>query len=568
MLSSLGMEDLLARVRRYASRYGLLTAGGTVVVGVSGGPDSLALLHLLRRLSPELGLSLHVAHLNHSLRGSMADEDAQFVAGLAERWGLPYTLGHVDVRSLAAGRSLEEAARQARYRFLAEAARGTGAAEDAAPLAGSAGRTIAVGHNADDQAETVLMHFLRGAGVAGLRGMLPRTALGDYRLGLPGEGQLWLVRPLLGTPRRDIEVYCAENDLEPRFDRSNEDVTFYRNRLRHELLPLLEGYNPAIRKLLAHTAAVMAGDGEILRTSLEAAWRQVIMSADPGEVLLDLPKWRELKLGLQRATLREAIHILRHELRDINWEHVERAVWLAREGRTGQSATLSGGLVLQIGYCSLRVAEEFRAAKSRGVGGAKSRGVGGAKSRGVGGGEPRTLEEQLLSAPGVTRLDGGWRVIVRLEEGFHPRSPTVAGADGASGVAMESRAPESRALGGVGGVGGRERRWEAWLDAEVVGTSPVLRPRRPGDRFQPRGLGGHSMKLNEFMINEKVPRDARAGWPLLEGAYGLAWVCGLRVDERAAARPESQRVWHVRFVRDIEASDEQQTSVFLAGSGS
>jgi tRNA(Ile)-lysidine synthetase-like protein len=135
----------------------------------------------------------------------------------------------------------------------------------------------------------------------------------------------------------------------------------------------------------------------------------------------------------------------------------------------------------------------------------------------------------------VTRLDGGWRVIVRLEEGFHPRSPTVAGADGASGVAMESRAPESRAFGGVGG---REGRWEAWLDAEAVGARLVLRPRQPGDRFQPRGLGGHSMKLNEFMINEKVPRDARAGWPLLEGAHGLAWVC-----------------------------DEQQTSVFLAGSG-
>jgi tRNA(Ile)-lysidine synthase len=218
MLSSLGMEDLLARVRRYARRYGLLAAGETVVVGVSGGPDSLALLHLLRRLSAELGLSLRVAHLNHGLRGAMADEDASFVASLAASWGLPCTVGQMDVRSTAAGRSLEEAARQARYRFLAE-------------VAGAAAGTIAVGHNADDQAETVLMHFLRGTGVAGLRGMLPRTALADYRLGIPAKGQLWLVRPLLGVPRRDIEVYCAKNELEPRFDRSNEDLTFFRNRL-------------------------------------------------------------------------------------------------------------------------------------------------------------------------------------------------------------------------------------------------------------------------------------------------------------------------------------------------
>jgi len=544
MLSSPRMEDLLARVRRYASRYGLLPAGETVVVGVSGGPDSLALLHLLRRLSPELGLSLHVAHLNHGLRGSMADEDAQFVAGLAEAWGLPCTVGQVDVQSLAAGRSFEEAARQARYRFLAE-------------VAGASTGTIAVGHNADDQAETVLMHFLRGAGVAGLRGMLPRTVLADYRFGLPVQGQFWLVRPLLGASRQDIEVYCAENALEPRFDPSNEDVTFYRNRLRHELLPLLEGYNPAIRKLLAHTAEVMAGDGEVLRTSLEVAWQRVTLHSGPGEVSFDLPKWRELKVGLQRATLREAIHVLRHELRDVNWEHVERAVWLAREGRTGQSATLPGGLALQIGYRSLRVAVE-----SRGVGGAESRGVGGVAE--IDGGEPRTPEALLLKAPGVTPLAGGWRVIVRMEEGFHPGSPTTVVADGVSEVAVKFQPSESRILCGVGGKVGR---WEAWLDAEAVGARLVLRPRWPGDRFQPRGLGGHTMKLNEFMINEKVPRDVRAGWPLLEGEYGLAWVCGLRVDERAAARPDSQRVWHVRFVRDVEASNDPQSPAPLAGMG-
>ena len=165
------MDDLLPRVRRFAQRYGLFAPGETVVVGVSGGPDSLCLLHLLRRLVPELRVWLHVAHLNHGLRGFEADADAAFVADLADCWGLPCTIGRADVAALAEqGRlSLEEAARQARYRFLAEVAETGGA------------RTVAVAHNADDQAETVLMHFLRGSGVAGLRGMLPRTLLQDYR---------------------------------------------------------------------------------------------------------------------------------------------------------------------------------------------------------------------------------------------------------------------------------------------------------------------------------------------------------------------------------------------------
>ena len=495
MLSSYGMEDLLVPVRRYASRYGLLQSSKTVVVGVSGGPDSLALLHLLRELSRESGLSLHVAHLNHGLRGSAAEEDARFVADLAARWNLPCTLGQVDVRSSAAGCSVEEAARLARYRFLAETA-----AEAEAGI-------IAVGHNADDQAETVLMHLLRGAGVAGLRGMLPRTLLADYRLGLPLAGQLWLERPLLSIPRREIEAYCAAHGMKPRFDRSNEDLTFYRNRLRHELLPLLEGYNPAIGRVLAHTAAVMAGEAEILQASLDTAWQQVTLPSGPDEVLLDLSRWRALQLGLQRSTLREAIRVLRRELRDINGQHVERAVWLAREGETGQSATLTNGLALQIGYHSLRISAEGEPWRTQ---------------------VPLIAEDVALRVPGETLLSGGWRVIVRPEQ--------------------------------PGAVAGVEKGWEARLDAQAVGRRLRLRPRRPGDRFQPQGLGGHSVKLNEFMIDRKVCRDDRAGWPLLEGESGLAWVCGLRVDERAAVRAGTEAVWHVVFVPDSQPSHAERTA--------
>ena len=164
--------DLLNQVRQTIERNRLLSPGETVVVGVSGGPDSLCLLHLLCRLRDEYDLRLHVAHLHHGLRGYDADADAEFVRALAAGWQLPCTVEYADVPTLACEHRLavEEAARRARYTFLARVAGAVGA------------QTIAVGHNADDQAETVLMHYLRGSGLAGLRGMLPVISLEDYRL--------------------------------------------------------------------------------------------------------------------------------------------------------------------------------------------------------------------------------------------------------------------------------------------------------------------------------------------------------------------------------------------------
>ena len=183
---------LATEVRRAIQRHKLIDPAETVVVGVSGGPDSLCLLHVLYQLAPDLSLRLHVAHLNHGLRGAEADADAAFVQKMAAGWGLPVSIERVDVAALAqqAGMSLEEAARHARYSFLAGVARRVGA------------RIIAVGHTADDQAETVLMHFLRGSGLAGLRGMQPASGLGFWtpkaELGT-GTSAAILVRPLLSV---------------------------------------------------------------------------------------------------------------------------------------------------------------------------------------------------------------------------------------------------------------------------------------------------------------------------------------------------------------------------------
>ena len=357
---------LVARVRDAIVQHRLAMPGEMVVVGVSGGPDSLCLLHVLRRLSSELALNLHVAHLNHQMRGEDASADAAFVARLAAEWSLPVTIESADVPALARAEklALEEAARRARYAFLARVAGQVSA------------RTIAVAHNADDQTETVLMHWLRGSGLAGLRGMLPSTPMADLRLEVGDWASaaashtsstespvsdfqsLTLVRPLLAIPRADIEAYCARHSLQPRFDRSNLDTTYFRNRLRHELIPLLETYNVNIREVLRRSASVIAADYELLRKQVDETWEQVVRTESDRAVIIDLAAWRALPLASRRSMIREAIHRLRRALRNIDFVHVEHAVEILASGETGAQATLPRGLVLTIGYDTIIVADQ------------------------------------------------------------------------------------------------------------------------------------------------------------------------------------------------------------------
>lgn len=491
------MSDLRARIARYTIRHNLLQPGQSVVVGVSGGADSVCLLHLLAALSAEWQLRLTVAHLHHGLRGADADADALFVAELARSWELPCVVEQINVAALARENrlSVEEAARQARYAFLARVAAGQ-----------SAGR-IAVAHHADDQAETVLMHFLRGSGVAGLRGMLPLMPLSDYR-GLAsesaGEDAPCLIRPLLGITRAEIEAYCAENGLVWRTDASNADTRHYRNRLRHELLPILREYNPRIDEVLTRTAEVMAGDAEVLETLAEDEFAELAILSLPDVVAFEQERLSQLPIGLQRSLIRMAVHQLRQNLRDIGLARVERAVEVARFGADGDAATIAAGLELRVDRGLAQIGPE--------------------------GALPRPLHAQIrphvnapvaLPAPGVLALDGGWQVeTTPLERAELP--------------ADWEQNPDP---------------WTAYLDADAVGDELTLRPRRPGDRFRPHGLGGHSARVNEFMINEKLPAGERADWPLLAGKGGIAWVCGLRIDETAAVTPSTQRIWRVRFRR-------------------
>lgn len=298
---------MLERVRQTIRRYELLEPGDKVVVGVSGGPDSLVLLHILCILREEFCCTLHVAHLNHCLRPDAAD-DAEYVRKVAAEWGLEATIEGRDVAAYQRTRhlSLEEAAREVRYSFLKEVAAVVGATK------------IAVGHQADDQAETVLLNLLRGSGLTGLKAMVPRR------------GQI--IRPLLFISRKEIEEYCHRQGINPRRDFTNEDLSLQRNKIRHLLLPFLaREFNPAIIRALSRTAVILQEEEEILAGLAKEAFNSLLKEKDVDKKLvLNRQKMLTMPAGLQRRVLRLAASALG---RAVDFEQVERAREVAlREG--------------------------------------------------------------------------------------------------------------------------------------------------------------------------------------------------------------------------------------------
>jgi tRNA(Ile)-lysidine synthase len=306
-------------------RHGMFRPGDRVIVAVSGGPDSVALLDLLAALAPTLRLELHVAHLDHGWRGRAAAADAGFVRRLALRLGLPVTVGHVPPATWKrrAGRqsSREARARDLRYAFLVETARAVGA------------RRIALGHTRDDQAETLLLNLLRGSGGRGLGGIRPvRDDL--------------FVRPLIETRRRDLLAWLKRRRLRYRVDATNRDLALTRNRVRRSLIPLLERrFNPRVVDLLARTAGLLRDDEAVLEAIAGEALDKAAGRRQRGRIDLRAAAIRPLPAALQRRVLRRAVAEVRGDLRRITARQIEACRDLL-EHRPGRGRPLSGGVDL------------------------------------------------------------------------------------------------------------------------------------------------------------------------------------------------------------------------------
>ena len=464
-------------------------AGGasSLVVAVSGGPDSMALLHALLHLRGRLGLSLRGAHLDHGLRGDAGAADAAFVVDVFDAAGVPYDVEKAEVGTYRAAHrlSLEQAARDVRYAFLARVYREHGA--DA----------VALGHTADDQVETILMHIVRGSGLTGLRGM---EASSTRRV---GGTEVRFVRPLLGLPRSDTEAHCRALGLRPRTDESNRSPEFTRNRIRTELLPLLEELNPSVRDALLRLSTAAARELAWLDKETGRVWEDIAEMRE-NRVALDRRAFGRLPMALRTHLLRRSVTAVKGDLEGIHLRHVDDMTRLL-DGPAGRAIDLPGGLRFHVGYGEAVVARADVELCPL----------------------PRLDGEHTLTAPGETRV-GGWLVSVGMVD--NPGADALRDAGDGCGASFHG-IPVPR------------------LSPGAISGGIVLRARRPGDRFHPLGAPG-SKKLKDFMVDAKVPASWRDRIPLLVTPRGIAWVAGWRIAEWCRVTPEDQQVVEVSLRAD------------------
>jgi tRNA(Ile)-lysidine synthase len=440
-----------------------LTRDRPIIAGVSGGPDSLCLMNVLRKA----GYRIIVAHFNHKLRPD-ADADANIVEQTAARLNIASVIQSGDVRLFADAEklSIEESARIMRYRFLMEQAHHFHA------------QAVAVGHTADDQVETVLMHFIRGAGLAGLKGMNYRTIIKMFDPEIP------IVRPLLDTWREETIVYCGVNGFRPRHDPSNASLDFFRNRLRHLLIPTLESYNPRFRDVLWRTSRSLSADHEILSEFLDGIWKECVVQENPDFIAFDVAVLNKQSVGLQRNLIRRATEILHPEDADINFAALERASSFIAESHQRARMDLPGGIhLLRERMLIYVIAGDATLPIER---------------------WPQMPDDDTaisLKIPGSVTLSGGWKLSC---ERWNIAS-----------LAMEQ-------------AKSNDDPFQVWLDAKGISDALELRGRQDGDRFEPFGMDGHEVKISDFFINVKLPQRARDRWPLLCMGERVVWVPGYR----------------------------------------
>lgn len=460
----MSLVDLLAQT---IHSYRLIPPGACVLVAVSGGADSLALLHGLWALHPHLGFSPVVATFDHGLRGAAGATDADFVAALAAQYGLPVVRGVADAGALEALiriHGVEGGARAARYEFLSRAAHQAGADR------------VATGHHAGDQAETVLLHLLRGTGLRGLGGMNPLSAF-------PGDLALALIRPLLTATRAEIMRYCAQHHLTPRADVTNDDPAFLRNQIRHDVLPRLAAINPQIEAALNRLADNARTDDAFIESQLDAFIESAV-ARSAGRWHIDRDAFDRLHPALKRRCIARAAADLGGM---IDHAHILAAI------EADHKLSLPRGLTLRIEAGALWL--EQADAPPLPIAGPTL--------------PPDTT--LALTVPGITRLpQSSW--VLHLSDQPLP---------GAAALAIPP-------------------------DATLT-----LRTRRPGDRFAPPGLGGHTQKLKQWLSDHKVPHPTRARLPLLVADDAIAafqldtrWI----IDARRFPSASSSRIIYAIFI--------------------
>lgn len=492
------------RVEETIDRYTIFKDGERVLVAVSGGVDSVVLLDILHLLSVERGLELIVAHLDHGLRGEDSREDARFVAESARGKGLQVICKRIDLRACSerARRGLEETGRFLRHRFLLRTANKVGATK------------IALGHTQNDRAETFLFNLIRGTGPTGLVGMGPfgLRPVGLRPVGLRSASlqqvtgckeDVTVVRPLIEVSREEIIAYARSRNLPWREDCTNQDVAFSRNRIRHQILPLLQEMNPRVLQALIRTADLIGEEQRVLDDLLTPLWGEIVIGEEEGRIVLHRGRLADCSAGLQALLLRRGIAQARGIADGI------------ADGIAADGGNLQGIAKVHIDALRRLVASP-RAHGQLDLPGLSAR---------------VQMDELVLggSRPAAVHLPETTLKLGRTD------IPVL-------GISLD--------LAIVDWDGERASLVKESSDLEVADAKQVtfplsLRSRRTGDRFAPLGLGG-TKKLQDFLIDTGVPYYERDLVPLLCDQERIIWVVGLRLSDAVRITPTTSRVLIMR----------------------
>lgn len=488
-------KKVLEKVVSAIKDYSMLSGGETVLVGFSGGPDSTALLHLLTVVAKQLPISLYAIYVDHLLRPGETPGEISFCEDLCKRLNVNFITKPLK-EHLKGHPNLQARLRELRYETFEETAAEVGASK------------VALAHNKDDQAESVVINFLRGSSLAGLAGIPP--VRGKF------------IRPIIDVTRSEIEDYLGFNNLGSMLDSSNLKTDYLRNKIRHSLLPVLRQYNPGIVDTLARNAAIIRDDNEFLELETVKKTMTLISRRTKSKVELFHMPMKTMKTCLVRRVIKLALKgDLKHSgaLWEIGSAHVEEIVKLVKQGAHGDRVYLPNGIRAILGYSTVSITTE----------------------------PPVVMTDRVLEVPGeVVVSEAG--VIIKAEIKDVLINATLlndATGDTINDLSNDFSSPAADK---------RDRdacfdadRRSACFDLDTLSLPLYVRGRRPGDYFYPLGFGRRK-KLQDFFVDEKVPRDERGAVQLMVSGGEIVWVCAMRDCDGFKATNNTKRLVHLRML--------------------
>ena len=445
-----------------------------LVVALSGGSDSLALLLALNDLKDELDLKLHIAHMNHGLRGRESDDDERFVIDMASQLRLPYTTRFSNVKDYAKTNktSIEEAARNMRYEFLSSV------------VTEEKGFGIVLGHTKNDQVETILMHLIRGTGLDGLLGMSPFSKWQS----VDTNTYTVLVRPLLNVDKDSTEKYCSFYNLQPRIDTSNSSIHFTRNKIRADLIPRIKSYNQGFDKALLRMSSAARHYQDYIESITLETMKHVIIST-PNGVTFSRYAFCEQHRVIQTNLILLAYEKMVGNTKKIKSAHIDAILDLASNGKS-KIVHLPNNLIVRIDNKEIQFVSKNCLAETK----------------------TQILAKHLIKVPGITTIPG-WEIVSYVEK--------------TSSTKLSSEHIIS-------------------LEAEKIEEPIFVRGRLPGDKFVPTGMK-NAKKLQDFMVDTKIPNSKRDSVPIVTLGDKIIWVVGYRKADGFAINTNAIKVVTIEF---------------------